>query len=147
MAEGTGGHAFYNTNGLTQAVAMAIDEGSNFYTLTYIPSNSEQDGKLRKIKVQVARRGLNLAYRQGYYADRPNGIKSAYAGRTTAAATPSGGIAVQVSDRMSMMRGAPTSAEILMEVGVVSMTTGAHTEDTVAKQIYPALPHPSIGFL
>ena len=38
MAEQTGGHAFINTNGLSQAVASAIDSGSNFYTLTYSPT-------------------------------------------------------------------------------------------------------------
>jgi VWFA-related protein len=32
MAEDTGGEAFINTNGLTQAVTKAIEEGSNYYT-------------------------------------------------------------------------------------------------------------------
>jgi VWFA-related protein len=72
MAEATGGHAFYNTNGLTQAVATAINDGSNFYTLTYTPANPARDGKFRKIKVQLARSGVNLAYRHGYYADDPD---------------------------------------------------------------------------
>src|ERR1035437_4186578 len=67
MADATGGRAFVNTNGLTQAVSTAIEEGSNFYTLTYTPSNFERDGKLRKIKIQLDRKGLKLAYRQGYY--------------------------------------------------------------------------------
>src|SRR5438270_6078908 len=58
MAEATGGHAFYNTNGLTQAVATAINNGSNFYTLTYTPANPAGDGKFRKIKVQLAQSGV-----------------------------------------------------------------------------------------
>ncbi len=33
MADSTGGRAFVNTNDLTQAVAEAIDQGSNFYSL------------------------------------------------------------------------------------------------------------------
>ena len=33
MAEATGGHAFYNTNDLAHAVALAIGQGSNFYML------------------------------------------------------------------------------------------------------------------
>ena len=132
MAEATGGRAFVNTNGLTQAVATAIDEGSNFYTLTYTPSNSERDGKLRKIKIQLARRGFNLAYRQGYYADRPNSIKSANAGPTTAAVTPAGGLTPQATERMAMMRGAPAPAEILIKVGVVPMSSATQTEETAA---------------
>ena len=72
MADATGGRAFVNTNGLTDAVANAIDEGSNFYTLAYTPANSTRDGGFRKIKVQLAREGLTLAYRQGYFADDPD---------------------------------------------------------------------------
>ena len=41
MAEDTGGQAFYNTNGLTQAVQKAIENGSNYYTLTYSPNNMD----------------------------------------------------------------------------------------------------------
>src|SRR6202035_320553 len=53
MAEATGGHAFFNTP-------------------TSPPANPARDGKFRKIKVQLARSGVNLAYRHGYYADDPD---------------------------------------------------------------------------
>ncbi len=76
MALATGGNAFVNSSGLTASVSKAIDEGSNFYTLAYTPTNSERDGKFRKIKVQLARQDVTLSYRQGYYADDPGRIKS-----------------------------------------------------------------------
>ncbi len=47
-----------NTNGLAQAVATAISEGSNFYTLTYSPSDPSANGKFRKIKSSSAQKGL-----------------------------------------------------------------------------------------
>jgi hypothetical protein len=128
MAEATGGRAFYDTNGLTKAVATAIDQGSNFYTLTYTPTNSTRDGKLRKIKVQLARSGVNLAYRHGYYADDPARVGKA----ADQAVTSAGGPTPADAMRMAMTRGAPVPTEILMKVSVVPIGTAKETEETVA---------------
>ena len=54
MASDTGGHAFYNTNGLASAVAKAIDAGSNYYTLTYTPTDHNWNGSYRNIHVELA---------------------------------------------------------------------------------------------
>ena len=69
LAEGSGGRAFYNTNGLTQAIATAVEHGANYYTLSYSPTNKKYDGRLRRIHVKVARGGYSLAYRRNYFAD------------------------------------------------------------------------------
>jgi hypothetical protein len=137
MADATGGHAFYNTNGIAQAVATAITDGSNFYTLTYTPTNSDRDGKFRKIKVQLAHQGVNLSYRHGYYADdpdkRPASIqsqpgKSTVADAAVTSATPN---AMQ-GLRSAMMRGSPTPTEILIKVAVLPVGLPAQTEDNPA---------------
>jgi VWFA-related protein len=69
LAKGTGGKAFYNTNGLEEVLTRAIDAASHYYTLTYTPTNGSMDGKFRNIKVKVLRRGSRVTHRQGYYAD------------------------------------------------------------------------------
>lgn len=69
IAEDTGGHAFYNTNGLSAAIATSSEDGANYYTLSYAPSNTKFDGGLRKIHVQLAQGGYHLAYRRSYLAD------------------------------------------------------------------------------
>lgn len=69
VADETGGHAFYNTNELAKAFATAVDNGSNYYSLTYAPTNPNFDGKLRHIKLIVDHSGYHLAYRRSYYAD------------------------------------------------------------------------------
>ena len=137
MAEATGGHAFYNTNGLTQAVATAINDGSNFYTLTYTPANPNRDGKFRKIKVQLARQGVNLAYRHGYYADDPDKGPSRH--QRSAAATKVADSAVTAAApsplqtmRVAMMRGSPTPTEIIMKVAVFPVGPSTQTEDNPA---------------
>lgn len=71
IAEETGGRAFYNTNGLDEAMAKAIDEGSHYYTLAYAPADSKTDGKYRHIDVKLADADYKLSYRRGYYADKP----------------------------------------------------------------------------
>jgi VWFA-related protein len=70
IAQDTGGTATVNTNGLAEAVARVIDQGSYFYTITYTPANTATNGKYRKIQVKLAREdsGDKLAYRRGYYA-------------------------------------------------------------------------------
>ena len=68
VAEKTGGKAFYNSNGLKQAIAEVVDTGSHFYTLAYAPTNKMMDGGYRKLKVAMAQQGLHLEYRRGYYA-------------------------------------------------------------------------------
>jgi len=65
----TGGAAFFNTNGLKEAFAKAVDQGSHYYTLTYDPTNKKFDGRLRKIRVELSRRGYEVSYRRSYFSD------------------------------------------------------------------------------
>ena len=137
MADGTGGRAFYNTNGLAQAVASAIDDGSNFYTLTYTPTNANRNGEFRKIKVQLARQGFSLAYRHGYYADDPAKGPPVLKGQSkpssvTDAAVTGSAVNAQQSMRVAMMRGSPTPSEIVMKVAVFPAGPPAQTEDKPA---------------
>lgn len=67
----TGGKR-YAGNDFQGELSDATEDGANYYTITYAPSNSSYDGKLRNIKVQLAKRGYDLAYRRSYYADDPN---------------------------------------------------------------------------
>lgn len=69
ISDQTGGRAFFNSNGLDQAIETALDEGNNYYSLTYAPTNPHYDGTLRHIRVSIDRAGDHLAYRQGYFAD------------------------------------------------------------------------------
>jgi hypothetical protein len=69
LARDTGGRAYYNTNGLSDAITHAVDEGAHYYTLAYTPSNKQMDAKFRKIQVKLLGDNYQLSYRQGYYAD------------------------------------------------------------------------------
>jgi VWFA-related protein len=144
IAEETGGAAFYDTNDLAGAVQQAIGSGSDYYTLTYTPSNRTWDGEYREIRValngNLQAAGYRLAYRQGYYADD--------AGRQLkdpafAALAPGATAASSNGDyswRTAMAYGAPAPQEILFKVRVQPI--GKQPESALApeNQVDPAHP-------
>jgi VWFA-related protein len=71
VAEETGGRAFYSTNALSEAVKDAVGNGSHYYTLSYSPANDKNDGKFRRIQVNLPDSSYKLSYRRGYFADMP----------------------------------------------------------------------------
>ena len=73
LAHETGGEAFYNTNGLGDALNRVINSGTRYYTLTYTPTNPNTDGKFRHIQVKLRDNKYKLAYRRGYIADPAGG--------------------------------------------------------------------------
>jgi len=111
VAESTGGRAFYNTNGLKEAMQSAIEEGSSYYTITYQPTNAKDDGTLRKIKVELRQPGYQLAYRRSYFANP--------AVHAAALAQEAGGQPEQdVFLQAGMQHGAPVSPELFFEASV-----------------------------
>jgi VWFA-related protein len=77
LAQETGGKAFYNTNGLDEALADSMKNGAMYYTLAYAPSDARLDGKFRHIQVKMTGGEYKLAYRRGYYAENANSASTA----------------------------------------------------------------------
>ena len=67
LAESTGG-ASLPVQDLREPFHRAMEEARTHYELTYSPARSENDGRFRKIEVKVARPGLKVFARNGYYA-------------------------------------------------------------------------------
>jgi hypothetical protein len=68
LAEATGGKEYFNTNGFKEVVADAVDNGSSYYTLAYVP-RSEMNGHFRRFKVRIDDASFKLEYRAGYFDD------------------------------------------------------------------------------
>jgi VWFA-related protein len=64
----TGGLVFRNDNGIEDLIRTAADDGELTYTLGFYPAQEEQDRVWHNLKVEVARRGVNLRYRENYFA-------------------------------------------------------------------------------
>ncbi len=103
IAKETGGRAYYNTNDLTGSMMEAFNDGSNYYSISYVPINQKWDGEFRKIRFEVDRAEAKLYYRQGYYAEDLDKLKHSF---------PS----PDPSMKTAMLRGAPTISEITFHV-------------------------------
>lgn len=68
FAQQTGGKAYYNGNDLGGILDKVVSSSSDFYTLSYTPSDTNMNGALRKIDVNVSGGHYSLSYRRGYYA-------------------------------------------------------------------------------
>ena len=66
VAQTTGGHAFFSTNDVSDALTQATEEGGNYYTLTYAPPPHGVDGKCHSIRVNVTPVEYHISYRRSY---------------------------------------------------------------------------------
>jgi VWFA-related protein len=134
LAEATGGHAFVNTNGLKEAAETAINEGSNYYTLTYAPSNAKWQGEYRKIQVKLARQGLTLNFRHGYYADDPNNMRAIVLPAQTVDGKPVPGYDAL---HAAMLHGGPSANQIHFETAVRPNDAGTQPGAVQSNSINP----------
>ena len=75
LAADTGGFSLSDTNDLAAGLARIGREARSYYLLGYAPTNKAADGRFRKIAVKVAREGVAVRARRGYFA--PGGAKTA----------------------------------------------------------------------
>lgn len=128
IAESSGGRAFYNTNGFVQALQAATEDGSNYYTLSYSPTNTHFAGEMRKIHVHLAQKGCHLSYRRSYFADDDFTLTR------RAANAP-----LEHADA-AMERGAPTEHELVFSVHVKAIAVPAPVSPAQKKDLaqFPA---------
>ena len=68
LADQTGGFLIANSNSLGEGFGRIDTDMRHYYVLTYVPKNTNFDGKDREIDVRVKRSGLKVRSRKGYYA-------------------------------------------------------------------------------
>jgi VWFA-related protein len=113
LAEDTGGHAFYNTNGLGMAMVTAINNGAHYYTLSYKPTDQKVDGKLHHIRIKLRHHKYHLAYRRGYYAEEANAERK---------------LSAQTSENDDplipiMQLGSPDTTQVLYKIRILPLAT------------------------
>ncbi len=70
LAHDTGGIFHHNSNDLHAGLKQVADRETHYYVLSYASPSQKPDGRYHKIKLEVSRPGLELAYRTGYYAPK-----------------------------------------------------------------------------
>ena len=71
LAADTGGKALLDYNDLSMGIVQAQKNFTSYYVIGYYTSNTNPDGKFRRVKITL-NGGLpySLDYRQGYYANK-----------------------------------------------------------------------------
>jgi VWFA-related protein len=69
LAEETGGALIANTNDLGPGVVGRVREDlDSYYEIGYTPAPTPPDGRFRPVEVKIARRGITIHSRSGYFA-------------------------------------------------------------------------------
>ncbi|HUG53346.1 MAG TPA: VWA domain-containing protein, partial [Vicinamibacteria bacterium] len=84
LALDTGGLVVRDRNDLAAGLDRIADEARSHYLLGYVPSNRAADGRFRRIEVAVAREGVAVRARRGYFALGPEERREAAVGRDAA---------------------------------------------------------------
>lgn len=124
IAQQTGGTAYVNDNDLKGAVASAVDNGANYYTLAFAPGGKKMDGRFRRLQVKLDGGGYTLSYRRGYYADastKPSAHNQGTAGPMDQAALHGAPSATQV---LLVARVLPTTAPEFQGIPISSAPAG-----------------------
>jgi hypothetical protein len=141
IAQATGGRAFYGDNNVAAELVKATVGGEMYYTLAYAPTNQNYDGTLRRIHVELTKKGYALAYRRAYYGTETPQVAvaatadehvAADAGKAKVAEPPvKDSLAINpVKDSLSasMEYGAPVEHQLVFVVQ--AQTVGAPVEGT-----------------
>jgi hypothetical protein len=70
LAQTTGGRMVSDSNDIEGELARVADESSVYYLLGYQPDRPP-DGKWRRLEVKIARPGVTVRARRGYFATKP----------------------------------------------------------------------------
>jgi hypothetical protein len=71
LAKDTGGLSLFDSNDLTRGIVQAARAMTSYYLIGYYSTHTAADGRFRRVKIGLAAgRAGQLAYREGYYADK-----------------------------------------------------------------------------
>src|SRR5262245_26572609 len=74
LAKDTGGKAMLDYNDLSLGIVQAAQAVSDYYLVGYYSTHTDTDGKFRRVRITLNGDKVGeLAYRQGYYADKAFG--------------------------------------------------------------------------
>ena len=138
MADDTGGFVVQNTNDLDGGLARAARESRQYYLLGYAPATVKAPGAFRKIKVRVAREGLTVRARRGYYAPRLEspGTASRTAGPAETPITPVFEVQDDVPLRLATYVIGSTGGSKARVVAVAEIdTSGLAFEDRAGRRV------------
>jgi VWFA-related protein len=137
LADTTGGFAVVNSNSFDEAFTRIVRENSSYYVLGFTSTNERRDGRYRRLRVGVARPGLQVRSRQGYLAPKdrgrepapPNAAGNVSAGVAEALATPLGAGTVPMRIFAAPYRGEDRNAAVAIAIEIDAAALGLTNRD------------------
>jgi VWFA-related protein len=68
LSDQTGGFLIHDTNDLASGLRRINDDMRGYYMITYVPKNTDYNGRFRQINVKLNHSNLEVQARKGYYA-------------------------------------------------------------------------------
>ena len=125
VAKVTGGRAFHSNNGLKDLLEAVVEDGANYYALTYAPSNHNFNGAPRAIHVELANRGYQLSYRRSYYGTDLDALKTREEAHGASAGEPVATRKLGDSLFANMRHGAPMAHQLYFRAQIHAVGTAA----------------------
>jgi VWFA-related protein len=125
LAKITGGRAFHSNNGLKDLLEAVVEDGANYYTLTYSPSNHNFNGAARTIRVELGDRSYQLSYRRSYYGTDLDALKTREEAHGAGGAEP--GVTRKLGDSLfaNMRHGAPMAHQLYFRAQIHAVGAAA----------------------
>lgn len=117
LADNTDGRAILNRNDLAVGMKQIIRDSSGYYLLGYNSSQAPTDGRFHEIKVKVARKGLDVRARKGYWA-----YTAEDAARALAPEAPK--VADDITEALNAMAEPPRGRAARFWIGTAQGTSG-----------------------
>lgn len=118
IASETGGRAIFDSNALDQHLQEIVAQTDASYQIGYYPGDKAWDGKYHNIQVKLARQGLTVLCRKGYYAKDDPLIQNWDLALRQVARSPveSPGIAVTLNVTANPLKAGPEDVVVKLDV-------------------------------
>ena len=138
LSSDTGGRRIGLTNDFSRPLQGVMADASAYYLLGYESQATTADGKFRKIDVDVKRGGVRVIARNGYWAPRPEDL------RTAATAAAASILSPEVAEALDSLKDQARRTAVTQWIGLRSLDSG-QSEVTVVLESLAARDTPKVG--
>jgi VWFA-related protein len=138
LSADTGGRRIGLTNDFSRPLQGVMADASTYYLLGYESPATSADGKFRKIHVEVRRGGVRVIARTGYWAPRPEDV------RTSAGTSAGPTIPPEIAEALDSLREQSRRIAVADWIGIRPLESG-HTQVTVVFETLAARAAPRVG--
>lgn len=131
MAYETGGRAYVNTNGISQAIREVAEDDGARYTVGFYVDEASVDGKFHELKLQVDKPGVTLELPRGYFATKdPPPSDSTYARILAAIQSPYNATAIPLDITAAKLeKPKPHMLQLTGSIGIANLPMLAEDAD------------------